>query len=97
MTDEVKWEDPPETGTGPTASTWATRLAPLRERPGVWANFGEQQASVSTRIRRGHVSGTKPGEFEATTRGQGKDGRSRGRAILYVRFVGKPNLKAAAS
>lgn len=89
---EIVWEDPPEkTHGGGGAPVWAKRLAPLRERPGQWANFGQHHASTVTRLRRGQFAEIADGEFEVTSRGIDKDTH---KVTLYVRFVGKAGLKA---
>jgi hypothetical protein len=89
MSDDVKWEDPPATTRG--TGKWRELLAPLRERPGEWANLGVHTLTSARSIRLGHVSGAEAGEFEAVTRGQ-KDSK----ATIYARYIGKPDLKAAA-
>lgn len=96
MSDDVKWEDPPERalGRGGGVRVWEPRLAPLRDNPGRWANCGDHTSSTITNLRKGQIAGVDPSEFEFVGRNFDKQ---RNRVTIYARFVGKPNLKAAAS
>lgn len=84
--DEIVWEDPPLSHAGPTGPRWADRLAPLRERPGEWANLGRHNPNYVTQINQGSLTGIEPGEFEAVGRRSSGDGKR----DLYVRYIGKP-------
>jgi hypothetical protein len=83
---DIVWEDPPPAMSGGHRLVWADRLAPLRERPGEWANLGEHNTSIAVRIRQGRAGSCAPGEFEATVRHADS---GRGRGTIYVRYVGK--------
>lgn len=83
----VKWEDPPPKKVK-GGELWATRLTPLMERPGEWANLGEHSAASAGNLR-GAVKGNRryvlpEGQWEFTCRSNGKPGR----ATLYARYLG---------
>lgn len=90
--EEIVWEDPPESPHGGgSGRVWADRLAPLRERPGQWANLGRRQSSTITQIRQGRYAGIAAGDFEAEGREYDK---ATNLLTVYVRYVGKADLKA---
>jgi hypothetical protein len=89
MADEIVWEDPPEINRSRRGvSPWERRLAPLREHPGKWANFGEHHSTAPAYIKGGGKRGAtwEPGEFEAVMRGVDQATK---KGTLYVRFVGE--------
>jgi hypothetical protein len=88
MADEIVWEAPPEPtwSNRPRVGKWTRLLAPLRDRPGEWANLGEHHCGTVSRIKTGQVGDAKPGEFEATSRGVD---RETNKGTLYVRYVGQ--------
>lgn len=81
--DDIVWEDPPANASGKPPK-YATFFGELRANPGKWARWpGNPQtisaaSSLATLVRQGKYATTKPGEFEAVTRG----------GVLYVRYVG---------
>jgi hypothetical protein len=89
MTDEIVWEDPPVNVAG-RKGVWIERLAPLRDRPGEWAKFPDTNAGLAHNIKSGRLVGVEAGEFETRAIRQGKSGK----CDVYVRFVGKADLKA---
>lgn len=87
----IAWEDPPPVTYGrPPNTEWSERLAPLREHPGRWALIGQFHSATANNIKKGRFAGITQGEFEVTLRHI--DRASKG--DMYVRFVGKPDLKA---
>ena len=89
---ELIFEDPPAPKSGRTLDNqrWdiPTWCALLRRHPGRWARHPNAASSVAaitntaTRIRKGQIPGTLPGEFEATVRVVD------GGVALYARYVG---------
>lgn len=82
---EITFEDPPPVG---NRGAYLPLLKAARDRPGEWASMdvGRYAGQAAANVKRGMTAGAEAGEFEARSRA----GR------LYVRFVGKPNLKAAS-
>jgi hypothetical protein len=90
MSEEIVWEEPPEAQLA-TKGKWGRLLAPFRDRPGQWGRVpGKHNTSTSHNIRRGTFNGIGKDEFEAVIRNT-----ENGTGDLYVRYVGKPGLKAA--
>jgi hypothetical protein len=94
---DIVWEEPPtpvRRGTG-RPPVWVHRLAPLRDRPGEWANLGTHAAIYAGRINRGLLPGIDPGEFQATARNVNQTpGKGHGQATLFVRYVGSGDAGA---
>jgi hypothetical protein len=93
---DIVWEEPPVKKRGKSGASpeWVGRLAPMRSRPGTWANLGRFSASTVTHLRQGHYAGTTPGEYEA----EGRDfDRSKNTVTLYVRYVGSGDAGAPSA
>jgi hypothetical protein len=96
MSAELVWCEPPNAVTsGPTKghkqTKWADILAPMMDRPGQWARVAVRKTSAAAAccaqdIRKGHIGGFEPGEFEAVSRLiDGENGREYG---VWARYVG---------
>lgn len=81
---EIKWEAPPSSRAG-ARRAWADRLAPLRDRPGEWANVGRNWQALASNITRGRIAGIPAGEYEAVAR---NSDRATGACDVYVRYIG---------
>lgn len=74
---EVVWEDPPERKGRGASLEWF--WIELRAHPGRWARYPGKPNSIHAMIR------GKKGQYEATNRGTGSDGKGR---VAYVRYLG---------
>lgn len=95
MTDGMRWESPPARNQPGRGSTiWADRLEKLRARPGEWALLGEYSASMITQFRKGMTgpADIDRSDYEMTGRMSGNGNRMN----VYMRYVGKPDLKQVA-
>ena len=91
----IVWEEPPpkQRGRGP-APIWSARLAPVRERPGVWANVGRWHSRTVTGLRQGHYAEIAAGEYEVEGR---EFDRTTNLVTLYVRYVGGEDAGASSA
>lgn len=88
----VIWEDPPEKqrgngGKGRAGVNWLAVVEELRSRPGEWGRVATcpragTKAAALARLIRGGLAPFTVGEFEATSRQVGDEGR------VYARYVG---------
>ncbi len=86
MSDELVWEDPPETSFRHAETPWMTRLEPLVARPMTWARIctckrADLSASTAGYLRRVR-SPKPPGRWEFCSRT--KDGHY----YVYARYLG---------
>ncbi len=82
MTEEIVWEDPPPAWRG----IWVTRLAPLVDRPNVWARVytsPSKNSSLATasNLRKRTVL-MPPGRWEVAYRRRDEGG------AVYARYLG---------
>lgn len=89
MGDDLIFEEPPVTATGPHSqgnSPVGLWLAALRDHPGRWAKFPDTvPLGLSSRIKKGDRYGAKAGEFEVR---MSYIGAPPPRVWLYARYVG---------
>lgn len=80
---EIKWQEPPKPARG-GARDWKSIFDQLRKRPGEWALVAVADHSpTASWIKHGRYAGTKPGEFDATSRKN-----AAGKFDIYARYVG---------
>lgn len=84
----IEFRDPPPSGRSPGAGPshfWLEVADMCRARPGEWACVGEWVENYASTIKSGRLTAFRGGGFEATSR---SDGALKGRATIYVRYVG---------
>lgn len=87
-----QWVDnPPKMSRGRKDSLWDKRLRPCLQRPNEWARVWAAKPNTAYRtaylIQAGGLAlpaGTKPSDWQATSRREGEVG------YVYARFVGDP-------
>lgn len=90
MSDDVVWgEAPAEHKRSANRGKWKRLAEEVAQRPGEWASV-EVGRDSGYQVRHRFNHGAFGEGFEAVTRSTEDGGRR-----LFVRYVGKPNLKAA--